>query len=163
MRKAAVLMGAVALIVGATNLSAQGKNFAGTWTVVPDPSAPAPAPGRGGGGRGLGQGATIAQDGKTLTVTRTTQNGEIKTVYNLDGSDSKNTLTMGGNAIEQTSKAKWEGDKLVITTTMNFNGNNIESSMALWLDASGQLMVESTGAGRGGGPPTTTKMTYKKS
>ena len=34
MRKAAVLMGAVALIVGATNLSAQGKNLAGTWTVV---------------------------------------------------------------------------------------------------------------------------------
>ena len=161
MRKAAVLMGAFALIVGATNLSAQGKNLAGTWTVVPDPSAPAPT-GRG-GGRGLGQGATISQDAKTLTVTRTTPNGEIKTVYNLDGTDSKNTLTMGGNSVEQTSKARWEGDKLIIDTKMNFNGNDIASSMSLWLDASGQLMVESTGAGRGGGPPTTTKMTYKKS
>lgn len=160
MRKAAVLLGAVALIIGATDLSAQGKNFAGTWTVVADPAAP--APGRG-GGRGLGQGGMIMQDGKTLTVMRTTQNGEIKSVYNLDGSDSKNTLTMGGNSVEQTSKAKWEGDKLVVTTTMNFNGNNVESSMAMWLDASGQLVVESTGAGRGGGPPTTTKMMYKKS
>ena len=162
MRKAAVFMGAIALVMGATTASAQGKNFAGTWTVVADPAAPAPAPGRG-GGRGLGQGATIAQDAKTLTVTRTTQNGEIKQVYNLDGSDSKNTLTMGGNSVEQVSKAKWEGDKLVITTTMNFNGNASESTMALSLDASGQLVVESTGAGRGGGPPTTTKMTYKKS
>jgi hypothetical protein len=35
--------------------------------------------------------------------------------------------------------------------------------MALSLDAAGQLVVEATGAGRGGGPPTTTKMTYKKS
>jgi hypothetical protein len=155
-------MGAIALIMGATTASAQGKNFAGTWTVVADPAAAAPAPGRG-GGRGLGQGATIAQDAKTLTVTRTTQNGEIKQVYNLDGSDSKNTLTMGGNSVEQLSKAKWEGDKLVITTTMNFNGNASESTMALQLDAAGQLVVESTGAGRGGGPPTTTKMTYKKS
>jgi len=161
MRKAAVFMGAIALIMGATTASAQGKNFAGTWTVVADPAAPAPAPGRG-GGRGLGQGATIAQDAKTLTVTRTTQNGEIKQVYNLDGSDSKNTLTMGGNSVEQVSKAKWDGDKLVITTTMNFNGNASESTMVLQLDASGQLVVESTGAGRGGGPPTTTKMTYKK-
>ena len=162
MRKAAVFMGAAALILGATTVSAQGKNFAGTWTVVADPAAAAPAPGRG-GGRGLGQGGIIAQDAKTLTITRTTQNGEVKSVYNLDGSESKNTLTMGGNAVEQTSKAKWDGDKLVITTTMNFNGNAVESSMALSLDASGQLVVESTGAGRGGGPPTTTKMTYKKS
>ena len=118
MRKSAVFMGAIALVMGATTASAQGKNFAGTWTVVADPAAAAPAPGRG-GGRGLGQGATIAQDAKTLTVTRTTQNGEVKTVYNLDGSDSKNTLTMGGNSVEQVSKAKWEGDKLIITTTMN--------------------------------------------
>ena len=163
MRKAAVLMGAVALVFGATNLSAQGKNFAGTWTVVADPAAPAPTPGRGGGGRGLGQGGTITQDAKTVTVTRTTQNGEIKMVYNLDGSESKNTLTMGGNAVEQTAKTKWDGDKFVVTTTTNFNGNASESTMAMWLDASGQLVVESTGAGRGGGPPTTTKMTYKKS
>ncbi|MEO5815029.1 MAG: hypothetical protein ABIT20_07085 [Gemmatimonadaceae bacterium] len=161
MRKAAILMGAVALIVGATNASAQGKNFAGTWTVVVDPAA-APAPGRG-GGRGLGQGGTIAQDAKTLTVPRTTQNGEMKSVYNLDGADSKNTLTMGGNAVEQLSKAKWDGDKLIVTTTMNFNGNASESTMAMWLDASGMLVVESTGAGRGGGPPTTTRMMYKKS
>ena len=162
MRKAAALMGAAALIFGATNVSAQSKSFAGTWTAVADSAAPAPAPGRG-GGRGLGQAATIVQDDKTLTITRTTQNGEMKSVYNLDGSESKNTLTMGGNAVEQTSKTKWEGDKLVITTTMNVGGTPSESTMALSLDQAGQLIVEATGNGRGGGPPTTTKMTYKKS
>jgi hypothetical protein len=96
-------MSSAALVFGATTVSAQAKpSFAGAWTVVVDPNA-APAPGRGGGRGGLGQAATIAQDAKTLTVTRTTQNGEVKTVYNLDGTDSKNTMTFGGNAVEQTS------------------------------------------------------------
>ena len=163
MRTAAVLMGAAALLISATNASAQAKpNFAGTWTVVVDPNT-APAPGRGGGRGGLGQGATITQDAKTLTVTRTTQNGEVKAVYNLDGTDSKNTMTFGGNAVEQTSKVKWDGDKLVVTANSTFNGNPVETTLVLSMDASGQLSAAATGPGRGGGPPTTTKMTYKKS
>lgn len=163
MRTAAILMSSAALVFGATTVSAQAKpNFAGTWTVVVDPNA-APAPGRGGGRGGLGQGASITQDAKALTVTRTTQNGEVKMVYNLDGTDSKNTATFGGNAVEQTSKVKWDGDKLVVTTSSTFNGNPVETTMVLSTDASGQLIAETTGPGRGGGPPTTTKMTYKKS
>jgi hypothetical protein len=160
MRTAAVLMSSAALVFGVATVSAQKPSFAGTWAVVVDPNAP--APGRG-GGRGLGQAATIAQDAKTLTVTRTTQNGEVKTVYNLDGTDSKNTMTFGGNSVEQTSKVKWDGDKLVVTTSSTINGNPVETTMVLQIDASGQLVAESTGPGRGGGPPTTTKMTYKKS
>jgi hypothetical protein len=162
MRTAAALMSAAALVFGATTISAQAKpSFAGKWTLVPDPTAPAPT-GRGGGG-GLGQEPTITQDDKTLTVTRTTQNGEVKSVYNLDGSDSKNTLTMGGNAVEQVSRVKWDGPKMIVTTTGSFNGNTFERTMVLALDGSGQLLVESTGPGRGGGPPTTTRATYKKS
>jgi hypothetical protein len=162
MRRAAILMSAAALIVGATNLSAQAKpSFAGTWTVIVDPSV-APAPGRGGRG-GLGQGGTIAQDGKTLTITRTTQNGEMKSVYNLDGSESKNTMTFGGNSVEQTSKTRWDGDKLVVTTSSTFNGNPVETTMVLSLDAAGNLVVDATGPGRNGGAPTTTHTTYKKS
>ena len=164
MRTAAVLMSAAALVLGASNVSAQAKpSFAGTWTAIVDPNAPAPTPGRGGGRGGLGQGATIAQDANTITITRTTQNGEIKTVYNLDGSESKNTMTFGGNSVEQVSKAKWDGDKLIVTTTSQFNGNPIEMTVVMALDAAGNLNVESTGPGRGGGPPTTTKMSYKKS
>jgi hypothetical protein len=162
MRRAAILMSAAALIMGATNVSAQAKpSFAGTWTAIVDPSAP-PAQGRGGRG-GLGQGGTIAQDGKTLTVTRTTQNGEVKSVYNLDGSESKNTMTFGGNSVEQTSKTRWDGDKLVVTTSSTFNGNPVETTMVMSLDAAGNLVVEATGPGRNGAPPTTTKTSYKKS
>jgi len=162
MRKTAVFLSAAALVFSATQLTAQAPSFAVAWTMVVDPAAPAPAGGRGGRG-GLGQAATIVQDVKTLTITRTTQNGEVKSVYNLDGTDSKNTMNFGGNPIEQTSKAKWDAGKLVITTSSSFNGNAFETTMVLSLDASGNLVVDSTSPGRGGGAPTTTKTTYKKS
>lgn len=161
-RTSVVVMAMAALAIAGSTAAAQGKNFAGGWTVILDPAAPAPPAGGRGGGRGLGQAATIAQDDKTLTVTRTTQAGEIKSVYNLDGSESKNTLSMGGNSVDQVSTAKWDGAKLVITTSANFNGNAFTTTMAMWMDEAGNLAVETTSPGRGGGAPTTTKMSYKK-
>ena len=147
----------------ATGVLAQTTpNFSGTWTLVPDPNA-APAAGRGGGMfGGLGTTATIAQDAKTLTLTRTTQAGEVKSVYNLDGSDSPNTMTFGENSVQLISKAKWAAGKLVITTTSNFGGNAFETTMRLSLEG-GNLVVESTRPDfQGGGAPVTTKTTYKK-
>lgn len=160
MRRATLLLSAAALVLATPNVFAQGKNFAGKWMAVVDPNAPPPT-GRG-GGRGLGAEPTIAQDDKTLTITRTTQAGEVKSVYNLDGSESKNTITMGGNPIEQVATAKWEGNSLVITTNYSFNGNAITTTMKLTMDASGNMVVETTAPGRGGGAPTTSTMTYKK-
>ncbi len=174
MKRIALMVGAASLLLGVTQLMAQAKpSFAGTWTLVPDSAAAAAAAGGGarGGGRGgmfgLGQTFTIAQDTATLTTTSTTQAGETKSVYKLDGTDSKNSRTMGARGgaaatpIETVSQAKWDANKLVITTNINFNGNAISTTMALSLDASGQLIVESTNA-RQGGAPATTKSTYKK-
>jgi hypothetical protein len=164
MRRATRLLGTAAVILATAGLFAQAKtNFAGKWTLVPDPNAAAAPGGGGGGGRGRGGGGmgmefTVAQDDKTMTVTRTTQAGEIKTVYNLDGSDSKNTMNFGGNSMDQVSKVKWDGAKLVITTSINMNGNPVETSQTWSLDG-GNLVIEQ--AGRQGGPPT--KTTYKKS
>ena len=111
---------------------------------------------------GLGQQATIAQDAKALTITRTTQAGEFKSVYNLDGSKSTNTLTFGENKIEQVSVAKWDGARLVITTSANFQGNPFETTMRLALEG-GNLLIETTRPdAQGGGAPITTKQTYKK-
>jgi hypothetical protein len=146
---------------GLTAVMAQAKtNFAGKWTLVPDPNAPAGG-GRGRGGfGGLGQGGTIEQNDKTITVTTTTQAGETKAVYNLDGSESKNPITMQGNTIDRVSKVKWDGAKLVITTTTNFQGTPTESTQTWSLDPSGGLTIESTS--NFGGNPTTTKSVYKK-
>ena len=133
-------------------------DFSGRWTLVPDPAAG----GRGGFG-GLGQSATITQDATTLTITRSTQAGEFTSTYKLDGTESKNTLNFQGNAIEQVSKARWEGGRLIVNTTMNVGGNPAEVSMTMAFDETGNLIVESTRPDfQGGGAPITTKRTYKK-
>jgi len=164
MRRNALIVGALSLVFAATSATAQDKpNFSGSWTLVVDPNAAAPTGRAGrGGGAGLGPAATLTQDANTLTITRTTQAGEIKTVFNLDGSDSKNMMMGRGGQTEQVSKAVWEGNKLVVSTTFSMGENTVTRTQTFSLDASGQLVVEVTNPGRGGGAPVTTTMTYKK-
>jgi hypothetical protein len=156
--KRAMSLAAAVLIVIAAAVSAQTPpNFAGKWTLVPDPAAPAT------GGMPPSPTLTIVQDAKTLTVTRTTQMGEFTTVYNLDGSESKNTLNFNGNSIDQVSKTKWDGEKLIVNTTMSFENTPVEFSMVISQDAAGTLGLETTRPDfQGGGGPITTKSTYKK-
>jgi hypothetical protein len=155
MKRMTAMLSAAALVVLTAGLLAQATNFAGKWTRQED-AAGAAAPGGGRGGRGgFGQEVTITQDAKAITLEYMAggQNPTpMKRVYNLDGSDSKNTMSFGGNSFEQVSKAKWDGAKLVITTA----GQNGETTQTLSLTG-GNLVVEQTG-GRGG--PTT--VTYKK-
>jgi hypothetical protein len=143
-----------AVLLSAATL-AQAPNFTGKWAIVPDSASQGPG--------GLGQSAVIKQDAATLTVTRTTQMGEMTSVYKLDGSESKNTLNIQGNAIDQLSKVKWDGGTLKVDTSMSFDGNPVNVTMAISLDASGNLVVVSTRPDfQGGGAPVTTKATYKK-
>lgn len=155
--KSARLTTTIAIVLLSALASAQSApNFAGKWTLVP-------APGVTGAG-GLGQEATITQDATSITIKRTTQMGEFTTIYKLDGSESKNTLTFQGNTIDQVSKTKWDGGTLKVDTTMSFDGNPVQVSMSMTLDPSGTLLVESTRPDfQGGGAPVTTKSTYKKS
>jgi hypothetical protein len=153
-----------------------GGRVGGRRGGAPPADAPGPAGregrrGGGGGGRGgafgalisLGQQATIVQDGATLTITRTTQAGELKTVYKLDGSESANTLTgPGGNSLAQVSRATWNGNKLAITTSMDLNGNPVQTTMTLSLDEAGALVVESGGMGRRGGDRGSVTTKYTK-
>jgi hypothetical protein len=155
MRRATAVLAAVA--VWAAAIAAQTvPGFAGKWTLVPDAAAA-------GGFPGLGTEAIIVQDATTLTITRTTQFGEFKSVYKLDGTESRNTLNFGGNPMEQLSKVKVEGTRLTITTSMNIAGTPSETVTSLELDPSGALLVESRRPDfQGGGQPITTKSTYKK-
>jgi hypothetical protein len=153
----AALLPVILFTLAAATFAQTPPSFAGKWTVVPDPAV------QGGGFGGLGQSAVIKQDANTLTVTRTTQMGEFTSVYKLDGTESKNTLTIQDNAIEQISKTKWDGGTLHVDTTMSFDGTPVNVRMALSLDKAGNLLVESTRPDfQGGGAPVTTKMTYKK-
>jgi len=154
-RSHAALTLAFSVLLAAATL-AQSTNFAGKWAIVPDPAAQ-------GTFGGLGQSAAIKQDATTLTITRTTQMGEMTSVYKLDGSESKNTLSFQGNSIDQISKTKWDGGTLHVDTSMNFDGNQVSVTMAMSLDPAGNLVVVSTRPDfQGGGAPVTTKTMYKK-
>jgi hypothetical protein len=159
--KRKVMSVAVALVAvfAAAGSTQSAPSFAGKWSAVPDPNA--------GGGRGgfgaLGQSATITQDAASMTIVRTTPMGEFTSIYKLDGSESKNTVNIQGNAVDMLSTAKWDGGKLLVKTKMSFDGTPVETSMTMMLDSSGNLLVESTRPDmQGGGAPVTTKTTYKK-
>jgi hypothetical protein len=133
MRRVTAMLSTAAVLLWATAAFAQAPNFAGKW--APDAEKnPAPAAnaggGGGGGGRGGGRGAagpmTITQDAKTLTIERDMGGNAVKTVYNLDGSPSKNMMAGRGGQTEQESSAKWDGAKLVITTK-GANGDQVTS------------------------------------
>jgi len=190
MFRTAAVMGALALLMTSVDLFAQTcLDLSGSWTAqAPAGGAPAAAPGgaagggraggggAGGAGRGggmggmmgLGQAATITQTATQLTIVRTVMDQQVRSVYNLDGSESRNSLNMGGQAIEQVSRAAWDGNKLVIRTQgMGMPGGGGggaggETVMALSLNAQGQLVLETTAPGRGGGDPTTTTQVYTK-
>jgi hypothetical protein len=174
MRRITSLMTTAAVMaVFVVGVSAQAKpDLSGKWTLVPDPNAAAPGGGgggrggRGGGGGGAqfcGQECTITQDGMTLTVTRTTQAGEQKATYRLDGSESKNAQQgRGGQTTEVVSKASWDGNRLTITSSQpgREGGPAATRTTVISMNA-GQMEVENTvDFGQGA---NTTKQVYKKS
>jgi hypothetical protein len=170
MKRARMGIIAVAVLAVASVAFAQKPDFSGTWTLDPEASgmagapgggAPGGAPGGGGGGRGmgggaLGNGATVKQTADALTITRQMGDQSMTTTYKLDGSESKNTMMgRGGQSVESTSTAKWDGNSLVITTKMDMGNGPIETTQK-WTVSGSTLTVESTNA-RG-----TQKRVYKK-
>lgn len=143
MKRARMVVIAAAILAVASVAYAQKPDFSGTWT--PDQAAaaaatPAPAPGGGGGGRGFGSGPmTVKQTADTLTIERQGPNGAITQSYKLDGSETE--IAMG----QMTAKAsaKWDANKLVITTKSE-RGENTQT----WSLDAGTLTIERTG-GRG--------------
>lgn len=165
MRRSA-LMGVAAVAFVASSAFAQATSFAGTWNMVQDPAQQQAAGGGGGRGGfgGFGMTFTIEQDAKTLTTKQTRGENTITSVYNLDGSDSKNTVQGRGGAMEQVSNAKWEGSSLVIVTKVQRGEQTFEQKRTLTVDKDGALWVEtsSTAPGRDGNPMPTQKVQYKK-
>jgi len=145
------------LAIGSTSLIAQVRpNFTGNWTVA-DPSA--------GGVMYLGVAFTAKQEDSTLTVTPTIHEvhvGEtpeqLKAVFNLDGSQSKNPLNR--RALNRDSSVTWGGGRLVITITTS-DANNVSTQTQTWsLDASGNLVVDAVLTYQG--KSTTSRAIYKK-
>ena len=161
---------AVALALVATTAAQAKTDFSGTWTFDEAKSDPAPARaggGGGGGGRGRGRmgGApatamTIRQTAGELSMDRTTAQGSQTIVYKLDGSESTNTIGMG----PATSKAMWDGNRLVVTTTQTVQGRGGEitiNSKEIYSVQGNVLTIETTRTTPGG--DQTRKLVYTKS
>ena len=150
---------------------AQAKtDFSGTWTFDEAKSDPAPARagggGGGGGGRGGGRGGapatamTIKQTAGELSMDRTTAQGTQTVVYKLDGTESTNTIGAG----PATSKAMWDGARLVITTTQTVQGRGGEvtiTSKEIYSVSGNILTIETTRTTPAG--DQTRKLIYTKS
>ncbi len=146
--KRSMLFGVFLALVVVTVAFAQGKpNFQGVWAPQTPPAAAAPA---GGGGRGGGGGPmTVTQTATQLTVERTMGQNTMKTVYNLDGTESKNEMAGrgGGAPTTSTSTVKWDGAKLVITTKSE-GANGPQERVQTWsLSPEGNLAIEQPGQG----------------
>ena len=114
---AALLLVTVSPSVGNAQKAAP---FAGRWQVIQASAGATP------GAFFCGADFTATEDDKALTVARTTQappqTAGIKSAFNLDGSESKNSTSIGGKAVDLVSKATWSGSKLIIVTNYNASG-----------------------------------------
>jgi hypothetical protein len=151
-RTLVAVLACVALI--APPVGAQDRpNFAGTWKLS-DPATPetfTPTV------------MIVVQDAAAITVTTTSQMGEFKTSYKLDGSEGRSPMDFNGMTIDRTTKLIWEANKLLLITASEMDGRVIEFKSAWSLTADGALLTESTIPDlHGGGAPITTKATYKK-
>ena len=149
MKRVLGLTTTIALVL-AVGLPAQAPNFAGTWKLDPGRSEMPQMGRRGGGGPGGGMGdiaLTITQTAADLTVDRQGGMASSKAVYKLDGSES---LVPGGRGGDAKAKARIEGSTLVIESTRAM-GEMTMTTREVWsIDASGNLVQESTTQTPGG-------------
>lgn len=175
--------GALVIALVATVASAQTQpDFSGTWTLDTPaiattpavPGTPAAAARSGDMGSGWGPTITITQDRKRLKVeyaffSRYDLQPSLSFIYPLDGSEGRNTVTMGRGEQVETSTAHWNGQSLVITTTYHVNDHAVgkpfteEVTRTLSLESPTTMIVDVTRAGVLGGPASKTRVVYKKS
>ncbi len=123
-------------------------------------------------GNGWGSPLTIAQDASRLVVSYPFFSAydlepPLRFVYALDGSESRNAVTIGHSESHLRSRAAWRDSTLVITTVyptpdLGDGKTTTEVRQALTLASSQRLIVETTRAGVRGGPPSVTRTAYRK-
>ena len=171
------------VLVAAVSAARQSPpvDFSGRWTLdVPAivttpavPGTPAAAAAPGDLGSGWGTTITIAQTATQMSVeyvvfSRYDLQPPVQFVYTLDGSERRNSVNMGRGEQVESSRARWDGQALVLVSTYQVTDRNVDKPFTadvtrrLWLDAPATLIVEVTRAGVLGGPPSTTRSVYRK-
>ena len=133
MRRALQLAVMAAVILPFAARAQTKADFSGTWTLDTSKSD---AP-QGRGGRGPAGPVTIKQTANEIVIGTAT--------YKLDGSESTNEMMGRGGPQQVKSKAHWDGAKLVIESTRDFQGMSITQKETRSLSADGKEMtVEQT-------------------
>ena len=156
-------------------------DFSGRWTLdapvvattAAVPGTPAAAAAPGDMGSGWGSPITIAQNAKQLSVeyvffSRYDAMPPLTFTFPLDGSQGQNIVAMGRGDQIESSRARWDGQKLIITTTYQVAERGAKPFTAemireLSLESPTTLVVQVTRAGVLGGAATTTRTIYRKS
>lgn len=139
MRRLASALFAVASLAAAPLAAQTHPDFSGKWEL--DPKSVEGAP------NGMGPVSltlTVTQDAKTIKVVQAAKtpmgDQESTTAYNVDGSESKNTLSNGGMSVELVSTGAWEGPVLVVTTKGDIQGQTLTTTERWSLDAGGKTL-----------------------
>lgn len=142
-----VVIGAVLLVAAASGQ--QRPNFSGRWVIVSPPDA-------------AGEEQIVKQDATTLTTEHASEGSGHRAVYKLDGTESRNVLTVHDSDIVTSSKASWDGSRLTITSATSYaDGRRVDQSQVWSLDADGRLIIEVTES-TPGHARTTVKLVHTK-
>ena len=144
-----------AVLIAVVSVGAQQKpDFSGAWVLAQDRSSQTMKGSVVVSVSGLlGDKFSAVQDTKTLSLTITVAalGRDLKVVYNLDGSESRNLNPVGGGQPDEpiVSRASWEGEKLVILTrgTALVDGKPLETKRVIWLEKDGLLTIERSAEG----------------
>jgi len=152
MRVIRLTVAVLIMIGGAASISAQQKpDFTGHWVIL-------------GSGKGPAQEQLVTVDEKTLTTAR--PDGTRKTIYQLDGVERRMALPSAGTRtagdITVLSSAKWDGNRIVITTTTSYENGMRTQGKDVWsIDAQGRLVIDYTETGPGA-PPQISKFVFTR-
>ncbi len=157
----AVLFLVLLTTVTRSDFARQPPDFSGSWRFDQAKSMQQPGPdGRIVLAAMLGEEFAARQDSSTLQLTIKTGGQTVTATYKLDGTESVN---MSPGDIPVTSRAAWEDDKLVIRSTSKPKDKGavvtIQSKRVLWLDRSGDLIIERTGSPAGSVTPSRSEYT----
>jgi hypothetical protein len=160
---------AIAVVAATIALAQARPDFSGTWTLDLDKSEtgapPAGAPGgdRPGRGQGFPLDATfvVKQTASELSIDQRVAGNSTVTTFKLDGSENVNTGMRGGQV---KSKARWDGNRLIVESTQPLNTPDGERSLDTKeirsLAPDGTMVVERTTVTPRG--TRTQKLVFKK-
>jgi hypothetical protein len=142
----------VASVVLGMSLFAQAPpNFAGTWRLAAGPDSQPGDPAV----------LTIAQTASEVRIGPLWDQSPDSLSIKLDGTESRNTLRGPGTPIEVSSRATWDGPRLVVADTVS-NSRGVLTVKSVYALDGDRLTLQISGIGQNGAPIPARMLAYTK-